>query len=170
MKKLFIILLTIAPLLTHSQESKKAIYKNAQGNWILSQETVEASYYTIQERDSLLSENDKLRKRIIQLETEKKEFIQITLAALNRSDNQISITETVTNQLNTVNNDLINIWKRLYKGIKLNAIAQTTLDNNFYFGLSLSAPIGTNWRIITTGITKINSQPNFLLGLSYSIF
>lgn len=170
MKKLFMFLLVILPFITLSQEKGESIYRKSANSWNIDNTTVQANYYAIIERDSLISENKKLRQRIKDVEAEKKELVQISLAALDNASNQLQLNQQATESLNSTNDEIINVWQRLYKGIHLNALAQTNFNEQVNFSLLLSAPIDLNWQIIASVSTSIKGKPFYLYGVSYNIF
>jgi len=148
----------------------QSISKNKKGNWELDQITTEALYYAIIERDSLLAENKRLRERVKQVEAEKKELVQMSIAALNNANNQLTETQEATENLNDANDELINVWRRLYKGANLNAVAQKQINGQFYFGLNLAVPIGLNWSVSITGFSDLQNNPLYFVGVGYKIF
>ena len=155
------------------QVNEKNISKNSQGNWVLDQTTVEASYYAIIERDSLIAENNKLRDRVKDLETNNTKLINQSIALTQQLETQLLINQTATRDLNETNDEIINVWIKLYKGAHLNANAFYETSGVFYTSLYLSAPIDLEWSVsasVLYGLNIDNPKPSYFIGLSYNLF
>lgn len=137
------------------------------------QTTTESLFYATKERDALIEENRELRKRIETLETEKSILLKNTLEISNLLSEQLDINQESTEELNETNDEIISVFKKLYKGASLSTSAYTTDNADLYFGLSLKIPLDLDFKIDITALHGIKAPietTTYLFGISYTIF
>lgn len=161
------------PLLMFCQEKEETIYKNSKGNWELDQTTTEASYYAIQERDSLISEVTRLRMRVTSLEDSNTELLNKAVKFFTLLQEQVLINQSATTELNEVNDEIISIWSKMYKGARLDVNLFSDFKNQVYTSAILSVPIDLNWSINFTPMYGIKSpveKIQYFFGVNYNVF
>jgi len=145
------------------------------GKWELTQDAVQAYYYAVVERDSLLAEADKLRKQNDSLKLERTKLISELKEIKNSYEENLQNAVDAKEEQDKAQEEITKYWKKLAGGFQLSAFTrQTSISNiNFnqtQFGLKLDVPLSNKIKLSFQPTLQVETEPVYSLELSYRIF
>jgi len=179
MKLLFMLTLTMLPLLSLSQNPQKDIERLNKDSFKISNDAAQAHHFLIIQRDSLLNNNDLLRKAVDSLNKRNKRLVDkiFNIAdqqskALSSQSKAIKNQEKATEDLSKANSFITDYWKDISDNSHLSTsiITDLTQFSSYRLQINLSIPVSGKFSIIARPIYTNLQKPVYLIGLNYRLF
>lgn len=180
MKYLFTLILAIAPLLVLSQRTQSDIERLNQSSWKISNDAAQAHYYISVERDSLRSENQKLRNAIDSLKQRNSYLIEKVIAyadtqseILSDQSDRLDEQQEASEELREANDFITKYWKNLARDSHLSGVLSVDVNNaNSSLGFSpfLSIPLTGKFSLVVIPSYSPSKKPIYRAGIKYSLF